>query len=72
MKSRIQPGNVVYIFKIECEGEITKVEADGSDTRYFVRIPVDDDIFIYRREDLHVFSKTAEENIRREWKEEPA
>jgi len=72
MENRIQPGNVVWVFKIESEGEITKVEANSGETRYYVRIPIDDDVYIYLREDLHVFSKQAEENIRREWKERPA
>lgn len=66
-ESRIQPGNVVFVFKIEAEGEITKVDTSDAEPKYYVRIPVDNDIYIYSKEDLHVFPKQAEENIRREW-----
>ncbi|MGI9545321.1 MAG: TOBE domain-containing protein [Cyclobacteriaceae bacterium] len=72
MESRIEPGNVVWVFKIGLEGEITKVEAFGRETRYHVRIPSDDDVYVYSREDLHLFPKMAEENIRKEWGQKPS
>ena len=72
MKSNISEGKVVFVFKIEAEGEITKVVDSDTDTRYHVRIPADDDVYIYSREDLHVFSPLAEKNIRREWRRKTA
>lgn len=72
MRSNIQPGKVVFVYKIETEGEVTKVEADDTETRYHVRIPEDDDVYVFSKEELHVFSPQAEENIRREWKRQSA
>lgn len=72
MDSRIEPGNIVWVFKIGIEGEITRVEAFGAETRYHVRIPNDHDTYVYAIEDLHLFSEQAEKNIRKEWRQEPS
>lgn len=58
---------MVWVYKIGCEGEVVRTMVEGHQAKYLVHIPADDDEFVYAEEELFVFGKQAETNIRKEW-----
>lgn len=67
MESEYKIGKVVWVFKTGFEGEIINCVLQEQQTKYHIRVPSEDDVFVYGAEDLFVFGPQAERNIRQEW-----
>ena len=67
MRSELQAGKVVWVYKIGCEGEVVRRIYQDHQAKYLVHIPADNDEFVYEEEELFVFGAQAEANIRKEW-----
>ncbi len=70
MESELQVGKVVWVYKIGCEGEIVNQVWQELQMRYHIRIPAEDETYIYNQDDLFVFGPEAEANIRKEWSQQ--
>lgn len=69
MHSELEIGKVVWVYKTGCEGEIVKQVYQELQTKYHIRIPMEDETYVYGPEDLFVFGPEAEANIRKEWRQ---
>jgi len=69
MESEFQIGKVVWVYKTGCEGEIVNQVHQELQTKYHIRIPAQDEVYVYGPEDLFVFGPEAEANIRKEWRQ---
>ncbi|MDN5211078.1 hypothetical protein QQ020_03425 [Fulvivirgaceae bacterium BMA12] len=70
MKNQLKVGNVVGIFRTGMVGEVTKVIQNETQVKCHVKIPGEDETYLYSKDDLHLFCEAAEKNIRKEWQEE--
>jgi|GEM_PF-4034083 len=69
MLGEIKVGRLVWVFKLGSEGEVVQQVREGTATQYHIRIPSEDETYVYGSEELFVFGPEAEANIRSEWKE---
>lgn len=60
-------GKIVWVYRTGSEGEIIKTVKVDRQLKYHVRIPSEDEIYMFGSDDLFPFGELAEKNIRKEW-----
>ncbi len=60
-------GTIVGVYKTGLAGEVTKVISHGLMRKFHVKVPVENETYLYTEEDLYVFPDIAANNIRKEW-----
>ena len=67
MDAQFAIGKIVWVYRTGSEGEIIKSVNVDHQTKYHVRVPSEDETFMFGSDDLFVFGDVAQENIRKEW-----
>ena len=67
MDAQLAIGKIVWVYRTGSEGEIIKSVNVDHQTKYHVRVPSEDETYMFGSDDLFVFGDLAQENIRREW-----
>ncbi len=71
MNDQPKIGSIVGVYKTGLAGEVTKVLSHGLMRKYHVKVPVENETYLYAADDLYVFPDLAAKNIRKEWETSP-
>jgi len=67
MDNQFTIGKIVWVYRTGSEGEIIKSVSVDHQIKYHVRVPSEDEVFMFGADDLFVFGPAGQENIRKEW-----
>ena len=67
MDSQFGIGKIVWVYRTGSEGEIIKSVNVDHQTKYHVRVPSENETYMFGSEDLFLFGEVAQDNIRKEW-----
>ena len=60
-------GKIVWVYRTGSEGEIVKSVSVEHQIKYHVRVPSEDETYLFGAEDLFLFPPLGQDNIRKEW-----
>jgi hypothetical protein len=67
MDAQFSIGKIVWVYRTGSEGEIIKTVDVDHQTKYHVRVPSENETFMFGSDDLFPFGEMAQDNIRKEW-----
>jgi len=67
MDNQFGIGKIVWVYRTGSEGEIVKTVNVEHQTKYHVRVPSEDETYLFGPDDLFLFPPLGQENIRKEW-----
>ena len=67
MEDQFSIGKIVWVYRTGSEGEIIKSVKIDHQTKYHVRVPSENETYMFASDDLFLFGDLAQDNIRKEW-----